>query len=175
MTKFVKGSSKTTPLVKKNASKKPSMVVSDEILPELCKRIGVNGTSSKHKLIKEFVNDFPNTSVRQATIKFSEIVTSIISQWVSPPEGKKPSYHVYLKPSYYNLLPENERPNGWRKVQDTIEKKSCSTPTKKIKKTPTKKTPNSNRENKKASLLTPKRKIFHSIDVESSKKSKTEK
>jgi len=124
----VKGSSKTTPLNKKNASKKPPKAVSDEILPELCKRIGVNGTSSKQKLIKKFVDDFPNTSVRQATIKFSEIVTKTIPRWVSPPQQKRPLHHVYLKPAYYSLILEDDRPIGWRKAQEAKEKKSCSTP-----------------------------------------------
>jgi len=80
MTEFVKGPSKNTTLVKKNSSNKPSKVVSDEILPELCKRISVNGTSSKQKLIKKFVDDFPNTSARQVTFKFIEIVTKTIPQ-----------------------------------------------------------------------------------------------
>ena len=40
------------------------MAVPEEVLPELCRRIGANGTHERLKLINEFVKDHPMTSIR---------------------------------------------------------------------------------------------------------------
>ena len=51
------------------------MSVPDDLLPEFCKRIGAEGTNERMKVINGFVKDHPKTSVRQVTLKFSELVT----------------------------------------------------------------------------------------------------
>ena len=94
------------------------MAVTDELLPELCRRIGANGTNKRMKTIEDFSRDFPGASVRQVTFKFSEITTRERPICIGDkPErsGSGRSFDFYLRPRLYNLLPEEERPPDWEK------------------------------------------------------------
>jgi len=92
------------------------MAVPEEVLPELCRRIGANGTHERMKLINEFVKDHPMTSIRQVTIKFSEVVTKDLPACIPPPEKRSGrAFNFYLRPMYYYMLPESERPDEWEK------------------------------------------------------------
>lgn len=105
-------------LAKTNPNHKGSirMAVTDELLPELCRRIGSNGTNKRMKTIEEFSRDFPGASVRQVTFKFAEITTRDRPSCVTAkPERSGPgrSFDFYLCPRLYHLLPEDERPQDW--------------------------------------------------------------
>lgn len=105
------------------------MAVPEEVLPELCRRIGANGTHERMKLINEFVKDHPMTSIRQVTIKFSEVVTKDLPACISPPEKRSGrAFNFYLRPMYYYMLPESERPDEWEKhmLEDEIRAKQQS-------------------------------------------------
>jgi hypothetical protein len=66
------------------------------------------------KLINAFVDENPEVSTRQVTIKFSEITTRKMPSWMSEkPKGK--AFMFYLRGRFYHLLPENERPENWEK------------------------------------------------------------
>eukprot|EP00957_Ditylum_brightwellii_P104635 7973265-Ditylum_brightwellii.AAC.1 len=107
------------------------MEVSDDILPELCRRIGARGTNKRMKVINEFVKDHPETSLRQVTMKFSNITTKTLPACVPPPEkhaGR--AFCFFLRPRYYHLLPEDERPDEWKKYakeDEVVWKEECKT------------------------------------------------
>lgn len=92
------------------------MSVPEELVPDLCRRIGAQGTNKRMKVINDFARDHPSTSVRQVTFKFSEVVTRILPECVPMPEkrfGRAVSF--YLRPRFYHYLPAEERPNNWEK------------------------------------------------------------
>ncbi len=65
------------------------MSIPDEQFPEFCRRIGARGTGERMKLINAFVDENPEVSTRQVTIKFSEITTRKMPSWMSEkPKGK---------------------------------------------------------------------------------------
>ena len=94
------------------------MSVPDELLPDLCKRISAGGTRKRMDTINDFVRDYPSVSIRQVTFKFSEITTKDLPGCVPEPEkvkGKGRAFRFFLRPRFYHLLPESERPAEWEK------------------------------------------------------------
>jgi hypothetical protein len=134
--KSVKPKVATAPTAKKKMMKKANgvlaprvtsqgnkrMSIPDELLPDFCRRIGANGTGERMKLINTFVEEYPDISVRQVTMKFSDITTKTLPSWIPPPEKKSGrSFMFYLRARHYHLLPENERPNDWEKLAEEDE------------------------------------------------------
>eukprot|EP00567_Pseudictyota_dubia_P012407 CAMPEP_0197443846 /NCGR_PEP_ID=MMETSP1175-20131217/9482_1 /TAXON_ID=1003142 /ORGANISM="Triceratium dubium, Strain CCMP147" /LENGTH=1531 /DNA_ID=CAMNT_0042974537 /DNA_START=443 /DNA_END=5038 /DNA_ORIENTATION=+ len=110
----------TSSFAKVNPNHKGSirMAVTDDLLPELCRRIGASGTNKRMKTIEDFSRDFPGASVRQVTFKFADITTRDRPGCIeAKPERTGPgrSFDFYLRPRLYHLLPEDERPKGWQK------------------------------------------------------------
>jgi hypothetical protein len=98
------------------------MAIPDELFPEFCRRIGAHGTGQRMKLINTFVEESPDISVRQVTMKFSDITTRTLPSWMPPPEKKSGrSFVFYLRARFYHLLPENERPNDWERLAEEDE------------------------------------------------------
>ena len=94
------------------------MAVGKEIIPDFCRRIGANGTRKRMNTINEFVKDYPQASIRQVTFKFSELSTKDRPLCIPKPEkpkGKGRAFTFYLRPRYYHLLPEDERPKDWER------------------------------------------------------------
>jgi len=92
------------------------MSVPDELLPELCRRIGANGTRNRMATINNFVLDHPTTSIRQVTLKFSQVTTKELPPCVPAPEKHKGrAFNFFLRPRYYHLLPDEQRPLNWEK------------------------------------------------------------
>lgn len=92
------------------------MSLPESFLPMFCSQISANGTSQRMDIINEFIKDHPETSARQATIKFAELTTKDKPQCVALPgkkSGKGRSVIFYLRPRFYHMLPEAERPDGW--------------------------------------------------------------
>jgi hypothetical protein len=94
------------------------MNIPDDLFPEFCRRIGMHGTGERMKLINQFVEDYPAISVRQVTMKFSEITTRERPPCV--PEVKVKvrkktgrAFMFYLRPAFYRFLPMDERPQDW--------------------------------------------------------------
>lgn len=94
------------------------MAVTDDLLPELCRRIGASGTNKRMKTIEDFSRDFPGASVRQVTFKFADITTRDRPACIeAKPERTGPgrSFDFYLRPRLYHLLPPDERPSDWER------------------------------------------------------------
>ena len=92
------------------------MSVPEDLVPELCRRIGAHGTNKRMQVITDFARDHPTTSVRQVTFKFSEVVTRVIPACAGAPEkrfGRAVSF--YLRPRFYHYLPVEDRPKNWEK------------------------------------------------------------
>jgi len=100
------------------------MSVPDELVPEFAKRIGVDGTNKRSQIINNFALDYPDASVRQITIKFTQITTK-----TRPPCAKEMVQEkrrgkgavFYLRPRMYKLLPEIDRPEDWEKYAEEDE------------------------------------------------------
>merc|ERR1712048_1151433 len=94
------------------------MSVPKELLPELCSIIGSRGTRKRMEVINNFVKDHPLVSIRQVTLKFSELTTRHPPGCVPEPEkikGTGRAFLFFLRPRFYYLLPEKERPRNWEK------------------------------------------------------------
>ena len=92
------------------------MSIPDEQFPDFCRRIGAHGTGERMKLINAFVEENPAISVRQVTLKFSDITTRTMPACIPPPEKKSGrAFMFYLRPRFYKYLPEDERPENWEK------------------------------------------------------------
>jgi hypothetical protein len=108
------------------------MSVPEELLPEFCKRIGVNGTSKRMQTIEEFVRDYPTVSIRQVTFKFAELTTRDLPGCVDKPEkpkGKGRAFTFFLRPRFYHHLPEEDRPTSWEtfaKEDELLYLEECS-------------------------------------------------
>jgi SWI/SNF-related matrix-associated actin-dependent regulator of chromatin subfamily A member 5 len=94
------------------------MAIPMEIFPDFCKRIGARGTGQRMKLINTFVEDYPDVSVRQVTIKFSDVTTKDCPPGVTPPEKKGGrAFQFYLRPKFYKYLgPEDYKPDHWQEL-----------------------------------------------------------
>jgi len=89
------------------------MALPDHLLPELASLITANGTNQRMDVINEFIKSHPETSARQTTIKFTELTTKDRPSCIAPPPkkiGKGRSIMFYVRPRYYHMLPEEERP-----------------------------------------------------------------
>jgi len=92
------------------------MAVANEVIPDFCKRISANGTRKRMQIINEFVRDHPEASNRQVTFKFSELTTKDRPACIAKPEkpkGKGRAITFYLRPRFYHMLPEEQRPKDW--------------------------------------------------------------
>ena len=103
------------------------MSVTDEILPDLCRRIGIQGTNKRMELINQFALDYPDSSVRQVTIKFGEVTVKKRPECVNerpkePIKRRGKGGVFYLRPRMYHLLPADEQPQcDWQKYADEDE------------------------------------------------------
>ena len=95
------------------------MSVPEELLPEFAKLIGVDGTNMRNDIINDFTASHPNTSARQVTIKFAEMATKNRPETAkeAPKQGGRGrAVWYYLRPIFYYLLDESERPEGWEEA-----------------------------------------------------------
>jgi len=100
------------------------MSLPEELFPEFCRRISANGTNQRMDVINGFTKDHPQTSARQATIKFTELTTKDKPSCIPPPPkkvGKGRSITFYVRPRYYHMLSEDERPTGWEEEAEADE------------------------------------------------------
>ncbi len=90
------------------------MSIPESLMPEFCRRISAAGTRARLDVINGFSKDYPETSMRQAQIKFTEVTTRDRPSCIPPP-GKTTGRSIlfYLRPRYYHMLDENERPENW--------------------------------------------------------------
>jgi len=94
------------------------MAVPDELLPALCKKISAHGTRKRMQTIQEFSKEHPAVSIRQVTFKFAEVTTKDRPGCVpktEKPKGKGRAFIFFLRPKFYPLLPESERPDDWER------------------------------------------------------------
>ncbi len=94
------------------------MAVSDDLIPDFCRRISANGTRKRMQTINQFVADHPEASIRQVTFKFADLTTKDRPSCVPQPEkpkGKGRAFTFYLRPRFYHMLPEEERPKDWER------------------------------------------------------------
>jgi hypothetical protein len=122
--KSVNGSKEKSSVFKKKISPPGNplgnkrMSVPDELLPDFCRRIGAHGTRKRMPTINAFVKDHPEVSIRQVTFKFADITTKDLPGCIPKPEkpkGKGRAFTFFLRPRFYHLIPENERPPEWEK------------------------------------------------------------
>ena len=85
------------------------MTIPEELFPEFCRRISASGTGERMNVINRFVDDHPTISVRQVTLRLTEITTRVKPACV--PESKDKSkkggraFMFYLRPCFYKYLP----------------------------------------------------------------------
>jgi len=94
------------------------MAIPEDLLPHLCRKIGAHGTRKRMQTIEDFCKAYPTVSVRQATFKFADITTLTRPACIPEPpkpKGKGRAFLFLLRPRFYHLLPENERPLDWEK------------------------------------------------------------
>lgn len=95
------------------------MAIPEELVPEFCRRIGVNGTGERVAVINQFVEDHPTISIRQVTLKMTEMTMRERPAWVpehTRKQGAGRAFMFYLRPRYYHYLPEDERPDNWEAI-----------------------------------------------------------
>ncbi len=94
------------------------MAVSEKLIPDFCKRISANGTRKRMDTINSFVKDHPEASIRQVTFKFADLTTKDRPECIpkpNKPKGKGRAFTFYLRPRFYHLLPEEDRPKDWER------------------------------------------------------------
>ena len=93
------------------------MSIPEMLMPEFCRRISAEGTRARLDVINGFARDYPETSIRQATMKFIEITTRDKPTCIAPP-GKATGRAIlfYLRPRFYHMLDESDRPDNWKEV-----------------------------------------------------------
>mmetsp|Transcript_746 Transcript_746/g.1805 ORF Transcript_746/g.1805 Transcript_746/m.1805 type:complete len:1548 (-) Transcript_746:262-4905(-) len=91
------------------------MSIPDEAFPEFCRRIGPYGTGERMKLITQFAEDYPETSIRQVTLKLSEITCKEPPACVDMTGRKVRAFMFYLRPRFYKYLYPEDRPDNWEK------------------------------------------------------------
>jgi hypothetical protein len=101
------------------------MDIPDELFPEFCRRVSAYGTGERMKVINAFVDDHQSISVRQVTMRFSEITTRerpgcIPDVKVVKKTGR--AFMFYLRPCFYKYLPPSERPVNWEEYAFEDEK-----------------------------------------------------
>jgi hypothetical protein len=73
------------------------------------------------KLINEFAELHPTTSIRQVTLKLGEITQKEPPACVDMTGKKVRAFMFYLRPKFYKYLPPDERPPGWEKYAEEDE------------------------------------------------------
>lgn len=94
------------------------MAVSEKLIPDFCRRISANGTRKRMDTINAFVKDHPEASIRQVTFKFADLTTKDRPECIPKPEkpkGKGRAFTFYLRPRFYHMLPEEDRPKDWER------------------------------------------------------------
>lgn len=91
------------------------MSIPEEAFPEFCRRIGPYGTGERMKLINQFAEEHPETSIRQVTLKLGEITCKEPPACVDMTGRKVRAFMFYLRPRYYKHLYEEDRPENWEK------------------------------------------------------------
>ena len=91
------------------------MSIPDEAFPDFCRRIGPFGTGERMKLINKFAEDYPETSIRQVTLKLGEITCKEPPACVDMTGRKVRAFMFYLRPRYYKHLHPEDRPDNWEK------------------------------------------------------------
>ena len=91
------------------------MSIPDEAFPDFCRRIGPFGTGERMKLINQFAEDYPETSIRQVTLKLGEITCKEPPACVDMTGRKVRAFMFYLRPRYYKHLHPEDRPDNWEK------------------------------------------------------------
>ena len=106
-----------------------AQVIPAALIPELCRKITANGTRLRDEIIKQFTSDHPEASIRQCLIKFQELTTKYKPDCVPQPEkASGRAWVFFLRPRFYHLLEESERPNGWEAaaaVDEELYAKEC--------------------------------------------------
>jgi hypothetical protein len=99
------------------------MSIPDDAFPEFCRRIGAYGTAERRKLIQDFADEHPTTSIRQVTLKLGEITQKEPPPCLDMTGRKQRVFTFYLRPKFYQYLPPDERPADWEKhaAQDEIQ------------------------------------------------------
>jgi len=91
------------------------MSIPDEAFPDFCRRIGPYGTGERMKLINQFADDHPETSIRQVTLKLGEITCREPPACIDMTGRKPKAFMFYLRPRYYKYLYPEDRPDDWEK------------------------------------------------------------
>jgi uncharacterized small protein (DUF1192 family) len=97
------------------------MDIPEELMPEFCKQITAYGTFERAKVTTEFVAAHPTISMRQVTIKLSEITSRdrpdcIPENKIKSSAGKKGrAFICYLRPCCYKYLPDDMKPPDWER------------------------------------------------------------
>ena len=102
------------------------MAIPEELFPEFCRRIGANGTGERVAVINQFVEEHPTISIRQVTMKMSEITQRERPPWIPEPEKKQGAgraFMFYLRPRFYRYLAEDDRPDNWEEAAAEDEQK----------------------------------------------------
>merc|ERR1712176_1637720 len=91
------------------------MSIPDEAFPDFCRRIGPYGTGERMKLINQFADEHPETSIRQVTLKLGEITCREPPACIDMTGRKVRAFMFYLRPRYYKHLHPEDRPDNWEK------------------------------------------------------------
>jgi SLIDE len=92
------------------------MSIPDDAFPDFCRRIGAYGTAERRKLIQDFADEHPTTSVRQVTLKLGEVTQKEPPPCLDMTGRKVRPFTFYLRPKFYEHLPPDERPIEWEKA-----------------------------------------------------------
>jgi SWI/SNF-related matrix-associated actin-dependent regulator of chromatin subfamily A member 5 len=94
------------------------MSIPDEAFPDFCRRIGPFGTGERMKLINQFAEEHPETSIRQITLKLGEITCKEPPECVDMTGRKVRAFMFYLRPRYYKFLYPEDRPEDWERYAE---------------------------------------------------------
>ena len=99
------------------------MTIPDSLLPEYCRMISAEGTDARMDVINNFAQAHSQVSIRQSTIKFVELTTKDrpvcmgeIKKEDRKGMGKGRKVKFYLRPRFYHMLLEDDRPEGWEEA-----------------------------------------------------------
>lgn len=99
------------------------MSIPDEDFPEFCRRIGAYGTGERMKLINQFVEEYPTTSIRQVTITLGSITSKEPPACIDMTGRKIRPFMFYLRPRFYKYLPPDDRPKNWERFAEEDDQK----------------------------------------------------
>jgi len=110
-TKMMMTSTGMRPRITSQGNKR--MSIPDAAFPDFCRRIGPYGTGERMKLINQFAEEHPETSIRQITIKLGEITCKEPPGCVDMTGRKVRAFMFYLRPRYYHHLYPEDCPDDW--------------------------------------------------------------